>query len=304
VVECFKSKGGIMDNRNKTIFVSGVTGKQGSAVVSNLIKEGWKVIGLTRSLSHIKDTIFKKDEVQFVEGDLNDVNSFKNYLSGVYGVFSVQNFWEHGYDSEVKQGKNLANAAKDAGVKHFVYNSVGSATRDTGLAHFESKRVIEEYIRKINLPYTIFRPAYFMENFLFNRDQILEGQLVSALEPDISLQMIAVKDIGKFVAAAFSEPDVFISKEIELAGDALTFPDVASIMSRVLGKPVEYVRLDINAYEEIAGKEYALMVNWFNKVGYNVDIDALRTNYDIELTTFEEWMQQTNLEPEKVKQYK
>jgi uncharacterized protein YbjT (DUF2867 family) len=293
-----------MDSRNKTIFVTGITGKQGSAAASHLIKDGWKVKGLTRSLSHVKNTSFKKNEIEFVEGDLSDVNSFKNYLSGVYGVFSVQNFWEHGFDEEVKQGKNLANAAKDAGVKHFIYNSVGSATRDTGLAHFESKREIEEYIKKINLPYTIFRPVFFMENFLFMRDQILEGQLVNALEPDISLQMISVKDIGKFVAAAFSEPDVYMHKEIELAGDALTFPDVAAIISRVLGRPVEYVQLDINAYEEVAGKEYALMVNWFNKVGYNVDIDALRTNYDIDLTTFEEWMQQTNLEPEKVKQYK
>lgn len=293
-----------MDTYNKTIFVTGATGKQGGAVVHSLLKDGWKIKALTRDLNHVDAATLKDKGIEFVEGDLNDINSFKHYLNDVYGVFSVQNFWEHEYDGEVKQGKNLASAAKDANVKHFVYSSVGSATRDTGLSHFESKREIEEYIKKINLPYTIFRPVFFMENFLFWRDQIMEGKLVNAMEPDISLQMVSVRDVGQFVAMAFLEPDVFMHKEIELAGDAVTFPEVARLLSEVIGQPVEYIQLDFNAYEEIAGKEYALMVNWFNKVGYNADIDALKTIYDVELTSFEDWLRQTKLEPEKVRQYK
>lgn len=293
-----------MDTYNKTIFVTGVTGKQGGAVTHHLLKDGWKIKALTRDLSHVENSPFKNKGVEFIEGDLSDVNSFKHHLNDVYGVFSVQNFWEHGYDTEVKQGKNLANAAKDADVKHFIYSSVGSATRDTGLAHFESKREIEEYIKKINLPYTIFRPVFFMENFYYWRDQILEGKLVNAMEPDISLQMISVNDVGQFAAMAFLEPDVFMHKEIELAGDAITFPEVARLLSDVLGQPVEYIQLDPNAYEQIAGKEYALMVNWFNKVGYNADIDALKTIYDVDLTSFEDWLRQNRLEPERVNQYK
>lgn len=293
-----------MDTYNKTIFVTGVTGKQGGAAAHFLMKDGWKIKALTRDLSHVESSPLKDKGIEFVEGDLSDVNSFKHHLNGVYGVFSVQNFWEHGYEGEVKQGKNLANAAKDADVKHFVYSSVGSATRDTGLSHFESKREIEEYIKKINLPYTILRPVFFMENLLYSRDQILDGKLVNAMEPDISLQMISVKDVGQFAAMAFLEPDVFMHKEIELAGDSITFPEIARLLTNVLGQPVEYIQLDMNAYEQVAGKEYALMVNWFNKVGYNADIDALKSLYDIELTSFDDWLRQTRLEPERVKQYK
>ena len=67
---------------------------------------------------------------EVVSGDLEDRSSIDRVLDGVYGVFSVQQFWGIGVEGEVRQGVLLADAAKAAGVEHYVYSSVGSAQGD------------------------------------------------------------------------------------------------------------------------------------------------------------------------------
>ncbi|MGE5402449.1 MAG: NmrA/HSCARG family protein [Ignavibacteriales bacterium] len=293
-----------MAGRNKVIFVTGATGKQGGAVVNHLSREGFKIKALSRSPESEECRKLKDKGIEIVKGDLGDPTSFRSLIKGAYGLYSVQNYWEHGYQGEVQQGKALVDAAKDAGVEHFVYSSVGSATRNTGLAHFDSKKEIEDYIKDKRLPYTIFRPVFFMENFIGMRNEIFGGKLVSAMDEDVPLQMIAVDDVGAFVAQAFSNPDIYMSKEIELAGDSKTFPEVATILSSVLDEKVTYVKLSLREYENIVGKEFAQMVDWFNRVGYDVDIESLRNNYDVDLTSFRDWLEKVNFIQYKVKQYK
>jgi len=292
-----------MTKQDKTIFVAGVTRNQGKAVANKLIKNGWKVKGLTRNRANAKNHPLK-NKIEFVEGDLNNINSFREHLKNVYGVFSVQNFWEHGYDAEVAQGRNLAEAAKDAGIKHFIFSSVASANKNTGLPHFESKIEIEQFIKQIDLPYTILRPVFFMENFFRMKNDILDGRIVNAVESHTPLQMISVENIGDFTLEAFNNPDIFLHKEIDIAGDSLTLTEVAKIFSQTLKHPVEYIEMNLNDFEEFAGKEFALMVNWFNKEGYDVDINSLKENFDIELITFKNWLEKHKKDFTEVKQYK
>ena len=291
-----------MDIHDKIIFVTGATGHQGGAVVKSLLKKGWKIRAMTRNQNSDNALNLEKQNIEVVEGNLNEPGSYKQHLENVYGVFSVQNFWEHGFEEEVREGKSLADAAQEAGVQHFVYSSVGSAHRDTDISHFESKWEIEQHLRKINIPYTIFRPVFFMENFLAMKDQILEGKLIFGMEPDVKLQMIAVKDIGNFVEAAFSEPDVFIGKEIDIAGDQKTFPEITDIFSREIGKTVSYIKLEMKDFVEKFGKEYGIMVEWFNKVGYDVNIEFLRDSYDVELTPFKDWVKNSEFSKTRVKE--
>src|SRR5215204_2695272 len=96
---------------------------------------------------------------------MQDRSAMERVLEGAYGIFSVQNFWETGYDREVQQGKTVADATKEAGVQHCVYSSVGSAHRQTGILHFDSKWEVEEHVRKLDLPYTVLRPVFFMQNW-------------------------------------------------------------------------------------------------------------------------------------------
>jgi uncharacterized protein YbjT (DUF2867 family) len=155
-----------------------------------------------------------------VKGDLEDPASLTQATHGVYGVYSVQDFWSVGVKREVQQGKNMADAAKKAGVEHFVYNSVGGAERNTGIGHWESKWEIEKHIRKLGLPATVLRPAGFMENYYVDQVEIgiLQGHLYDPVRADKPYQTIASDDIGEFVALAFERPKDFTGLELEIAG--------------------------------------------------------------------------------------
>ena len=268
-----------MTNPNeRLILVSGATGQQGGAVARHLLREGVRVRALTRDSDQEAARALTDAGAEVVEGSFDDRASLDRALGGAYGAFSVQNFWTAGGpDGEVRQGTAFADAANDAGVEHFVYSSVGGAEKDTDIPHFDSKWQIEEHIRSLGLPATILRPVYFMENWSqFTGDAIREGQLPQPLSPDTSLQQVAVEDIGAFAALAFSNPDDWIGRAVELAGDELTMTETAAVFSRVLGRDVEHVQVPWDAFEEQAGEEMTVMYRWFEDVGYDADIAALR----------------------------
>ena len=272
-----------------TVLVTGATGNQGGAVASNLLERGFQVRALTRNQNSEAAQALAEQGAEVVQGDTEDHSAMDRVLEGVYGVFSVQTFWEAGYDLEINQGKTLAEAAKAVGVEHFVYSSVGSAHRETGIPHFDSKWEIEEHVRELGLPYTILRPVFFMQNWEMMRDPILEGTLPQPLDPDKPLQHVAVEDIGAFTALAFEHPDEWIGREVDLAGDEQTMPQMAETFSRVTGKEIDYYQVPWDQFEEQMGEEYAVMYRWFNDVGYEADIAALRQEYP-ELTTFEQYL--------------
>jgi len=225
-----------------------------------------------------------------VQGDLDDRTSIKRALQGVYGVFSVQTFHEIGTEGEIRQGVTLADAAKAAGVKHFVYSSVGSAHRKTGIPHFESKWRIEEHIHKIAIPFTVLRPVFFMQNWeTYWRDSIIDGTVTLPLDLDTKLQQVCVDDIGAFAAMAFERPDKWLGCEVDLAGDELTMLEVAQTFSRVMGRPVRYVPMPWDQFRQASGKEMTIMFKWFNDAGYEADITAIRQDYP-NLTTFERYL--------------
>jgi uncharacterized protein YbjT (DUF2867 family) len=127
-------------NVERLILVCGATGKQGGVVARSLLDRGFQVRALTRDPQKPATQALREQGAEVVQGDMEARSSLDQVLvEGVYGVFSVQNFWETGYDREVQQGKTVADAAKAAGVEHIVYSSVGSAHRQTGIPHFESK---------------------------------------------------------------------------------------------------------------------------------------------------------------------
>ena len=259
-----------MDRSKCSIIVSGATGRQGGAVARKLVMDGWDVHALVRDPDKPAARALAGLGVTLEHGDLYDPDSIAHAVAGAYGVFSVQS-WSDGVEAEERQGVALAEAAADAHVEHFVYCSVGGAERDSGVPHFESKWHVEESIRRVGLPFTIWRPVYFMENLLWQRDAICEGTLTPPIDAEIPLQFIAVEDIASFVALSFRTPGAWLGHATEIAGDECSFAQVAQMLSAMLGTPITVAPL-VRPVEA----ERQVMARWFEQSGYCADIDRLR----------------------------
>jgi uncharacterized protein YbjT (DUF2867 family) len=287
-----------MEKAGKIILVAGATGTQGGCAARALLKNGWHVRALVRDPAKPAAQALQQLGAELVAGNLDDQHSLGRALAGVYGVFSVQGFLEQGLDGELRQGKALADAARAADVKHFVYSSVHSANLNSGIPHFDSKGKIEEHIQSLGLPHTILRPVFFMENFNNYFPPALEDgvwTLRLALHPQTKLSMIAAEDIGAFTAIAFNHPDRYLDKAFEIAGEALTLPQVAEKMHKHTAKPFRFIELPIEQVRAFSA-DFALMFEYFNNVGQPVDVAGLYTIHS-GLLNFDEWLAKSNWQP-------
>ena len=119
-----------------------------------------------------------------------------------------------------RQGTTITDAAKAAGVAHFIYSSVASANRATGIAHFDGKYAVEKHLQASGVPYTVVAPVFFMENLLqpWTLPSLRQGKLAMALPATRSLQQITVADIGAFVAAVIERGDTVFGRRFDIAG--------------------------------------------------------------------------------------
>ena len=284
-----------MTNQDRIVLVAGATGRQGGAVVRHMLPKGWRLRALTRNPKSYAARQLAEKGVELVEGDMDDPASLERAARGVYGIYSVQDFWTVGARREVQQGKNLADVAKKAGVEHLVYSSVGGAERNTGITHWETKWVVEKHVRSLNLPVTVLRPASFMETYHITEVEIglLKGKLVDPIRGDKPYQTIATDDIGAFAALAFERPKDFIGLDLEIAGSELTNIDAAKVFSRVLNRPVKFQKLPLPIVRLVLGKEFYEMFHWFNSKGYQANIPELRRRYpEVRLHSLEDWLRE------------
>src|SRR6202790_723666 len=273
---------------DRTILITGVTGNQGGAVAQALKSSGFRLRGLTRAPDGERAAALARHGVEVVKGDLDDEATLRRALSGTWGVFGVQNSLEAGVEQEEAQGKRLATLAREAGVEHFVYTSVGSAHKRTGIPHFDNKWRIEETVRGLRFPsHVILRPVFFMENLVAPFS--LQGPTLAwALGPSTKLQMIAVDDIGWFGARAFTDAAALNRREIDLAGDVRTMPEAAENLTEALGRPIALAQTPIEQVGQYS-KDTELMLHWFERVGYSADIAGLEREFGRALTKLPDW---------------
>jgi uncharacterized protein YbjT (DUF2867 family) len=272
----------------RTILITGATGHQGGAVAQALQGTGFHLRGLTRTPDSERAAALARQGVDIVKGDLDDEATLRRALAGAWGVYGVQNPLEGGVEREEAQGKRLATLAREAGVQHYVYTSVGSAHKRTGVPHFDSKWRIEQAVRDLRFPsHVILRPVFFMENLLAPFS--LQGSTLAwALSPGTKLQMIAVDDIGWFGARAFTDAAALNGREIDLAGDFRTMPEAAEILTEALGRPIAFAQTPIEPVRQYS-KDTALMLEWFERVGYSADIAGLEREFGRTLTKLPGW---------------
>jgi uncharacterized protein YbjT (DUF2867 family) len=280
-----------MQKGRDVVLVTGATGQQGGAVARQLLSRGHKVRALTRKPQGEAAKALAGLGAEVVPGDLDEVGSLEKALAGAWGVFSVQNTWEAGVEAEERQGKRLAELARQAGVSHFVYTSVGSAHRRTGIPHFDNKARIEETVRGLGFPsYTILRPVFFMENWTSPsfKGSLLEGKLAIGIRPDTPLEMIAVDDIGTYGLKAFEQHVELNRREIDIAGDEHTMPEAARILGNAIGRKVEFVQVPIEEVRKLSA-DFATMLEWFDRVGYDVHIRSRSREFGIPPTSLADW---------------
>jgi uncharacterized protein YbjT (DUF2867 family) len=273
---------------DRTILITGATGHQGGAVARALHGRGFRLRGLTRNPEGEQAAALARHGVDIVKGDFDDDTTLRRVLAGAWGVFGVQNTLEAGVEREEAQGKRLARLTREAGVEHYVYTSVGSAHERTGVPHFDNKWRIEETVRSLGFPsHVILRPVFFMENLLAPFS--LRGDtLSSALGPDTKLQMIAVDDIGWFGARAFTHAAALNRREIDIAGDTRTMLEAAEILTEALGRPIAFAQTPIEQVRQYS-RDTALMLEWFERVGYSADITGLEREFGRALTKLPDW---------------
>jgi len=222
----------------KLIAVIGATGQQGGGVVRALQASGqFKVRALTRNPGKHRDL---GDEV--VKADLERPETLNAAFEGAHGVFLVTNFWEQG-TNELKQATAAVRAAKDAGVKHFIWSTLPDAAAISGgkfhVPHFTGKAKIDRIVKEAGFANHTFviAPMYYQSlvGALAPQKQA-DGTLGWAFPLDPTVQVIHMGDItelGNIVAGAFAHPDEAGHGEyLALVGDFMSFNEIVETLNR------------------------------------------------------------------------
>jgi len=114
--------------------------------------------------------------------------------------------------------------------------------------------------------------------------------LTMAMRPDRKLAMVALRDIGEFGAAAFLRPKDFLGEAIDLAGDELTIPEAARLLTNITGRSIRFQEFPLDQVAAAMGHDLATMFRWFNDVGYTIDVRSLKQKFGVPLTSFTEWV--------------
>src|SRR6266852_1900212 len=271
-----------------TVVITGSTGKQGGAVARGLLERGHKVRAVTRDTNSSQAKSLASAGATLVAASLEDTAALTQALEGATSLFAMTTP-SGGTDAETRQGIAAADAAKAAGV-HLVFTSVGSANRQTGIPHFDSKYEVEKHIAKVVVRATILAPVYFMENVYFAKEQLAKGIYPAALPPTRTLAQVAVADIGAVAVRVLEDAGRFTGKRFDLASDELTGNDVVAILARVTGRPFTYSQVPLEVIRQRMGEDGAKMYEWLDRVGYTADRAALRREFpDVAFHDFESW---------------
>ncbi|RKI55431.1 NmrA/HSCARG family protein [Corallococcus sp. AB049A] len=289
-----------MATKSETVVVLGATGVQGGATARALLKDGWRVRALVRDPASARARELEAAGVELVRGDMGDRASLDRAVAGAYGVFSIQpaspqQSYRVTDEDEVRFGIGIADAAKAAGVQHFVYTSVLGLRPGSGVGHFESKWRIEEHVRASGLRATIVRPGTFMELLLMPAFAPSQGRLQFFAQPDQPMQFIAGEDIGVLVARVFADPRTHVGTVLEMAGDSLTGKQLAEKLGRATGTSLTYTRFPPEVLEQAPYLRRVVDLVDKGWVSGIADIPALR-RLAPGLLTFDAWLERGGAE--------
>ena len=246
----------------KLIAVVGATGGQGGGLARAILSDtsgAFALRAITRNPESDKAKALAAKGAEVVQADLDDLASLTQAFTGAYGAYCLTNFWEHfSPEKEKAQAKNMAEAAKAAGVKHAIWSTFED-TRDYVLLdddrmptlmenykvpHFDAKAEANQYFTDLGVPTTFLLTSGYWDNMIsfgWGPQKGPDGQLVVVFPmDDVKIPMIWVEDIGKCALGIFKRGEEYIGKTVGVAGEHLTGTEIAEALSEALGKPVTY----------------------------------------------------------------
>ncbi|KAH7377300.1 NmrA family protein [Pyrenochaeta sp. MPI-SDFR-AT-0127] len=298
---------------SKTVFVPAGTGKQGSVVTKALLDRGYTVHVTTRNPSSSSAKELQSKGAVLHEGGLDSAKTLEAAAEQADALFLAIRADPTDEDLEIRYAKSIIEAARKKGVKTIVYTSVARTGEhesfpgwgdDFPLAwYWKNKHIIEELVRTAGFEnWTIFRPAFFNNNFVvpdvdFMFPDLARKHLLQLpFNRDTTLDLVSVEDIARFVVAAIESPSTFAGKELGLASEKLTAEQIAEQLSTISGHKVkvEYISDDQVKLAKEQGNIVLDSYLWHRDVGYNVDIEALK-QYKLPLTPMSKDLNKDNL---------
>lgn len=254
--------------QKKIIAVFGATGAQGGGLVRAILSDPdseFAVRAVTRDTNSDKARALAAMGAEVVAGDVDDVESLKRVLNGAYGAYFVTFFWDHlSPEKEMTEAKHLAEAAREAGLKHVIWSTLEDVRKYVPLddnsmptlygkykvPHFDGKGESDQYFAGV--PTTFLLASYYWENLIYfgmGPKPGADGKLAITLPMgDKKMAGIAAEDIGRCAYGIFKKGESLIGKRIGVAGDQLSGGEMADALSKALGQAVSYNEISPEVY--------------------------------------------------------
>jgi uncharacterized protein YbjT (DUF2867 family) len=266
-----------------TVLLCGATGRLG-ALAPLLLSRGHRVLAATRDPASLAARRLRHAGAHLVRADFDDLASLRRAAAQADTVIAAGTAHAAGPAADTRHGHNITAAARAARVGHLVYITVAGASQPTGVPIIDSKHAVEQHLRGSGVPHTIIAPAYFMENVWnsWNQAALTAGRWPSPVTRSRLLQQIPLADVLAFSVHALESRDVMLGQRIEIASDQLTADQAATVISRLLGRPLEVAEPPPAPVNPLS--------TWLEHAGPAIDITALRRRYsEIGWHTFAQW---------------
>jgi uncharacterized protein YbjT (DUF2867 family) len=304
-------------SQNKTIAVMGATGAQGGGLVRAILNDkqgGFTARAITRNVNSDKTKALAKMGAEVVQADVDNEESIRKAFEGAYGAYCVTFYWEHfSPEKEQAHAKNMAQAAKEAGVKHVIWSSLEDMRKWVPLSdnrmptlmgkykvpHFDAKGEANKFFTDLGLPVTIMNTSFYWDNMIYfgmGPKKGPDGKLAITFPMgDKKLPAMAAEDIGKCAYGIFKRGQEFIGKTVGISGEFLTGAQMAAQLSEVLGKEIVYNSVSPEVYRgfgfpgaEDLGNMFQVKRDFEKEYCANRDLNLSRS-LNPELLTFRKW---------------
>ncbi|CAN5872824.1 NmrA/HSCARG family protein [soil metagenome] len=305
-------------NKNKIIAVFGATGAQGGGLARAILQDkngGFAVRAITRDPNSEKARELVAMGADVVAADIDDKQSVRQALEGAYGAYFVTFFWDHfSPEKEQAQARNMAEAAKEAGLKHVIWSTLEDTREWVPLdddrmptlqgkykvPHFDAKGEADQFFRDLEVPTTFLRASFYWDNFIYFGSGPKKGPdgnlyLTMPLD-DKKMAGIAAEDIGKCAYGIYERGEELIGKTVGIAGDQLTGEEIADALSKALNQKVMFNNVSPETYRSFGfpgADDLGNMFQFyrdFDEVCNSVRDVAFSKELNPELKSFDQWL--------------